>query len=109
MPKTRPTDGDSNWGVTLNEHLAQLQGSTGGINTSDTDPTLTADDEGYTYVNTVTKKLRKWNGASWNDLILRLNSYFGCSQVLSLGRFKQSGRARAALAVEGERVFVVKG
>lgn len=69
MLKTRPQDGDTNWGVMLNEHLAQTLDVTGGINTDTSDPTLTSDDEGYTYVNTNTGELRKWDGSSWQVLI----------------------------------------
>lgn len=69
MPKTRPQDGDTNWGEILNSHLAQTLGENGGINTSNTDPALTSDDEGYTYINTSTGEIKQWDGSSWNVLL----------------------------------------
>lgn len=69
MPKNRPEIGDSNWGITLNEHLAQTSQQNGGFNYATSDPTLTADDIGYTYVNTSDNELKQWNGSSWIVLL----------------------------------------
>jgi Pectate lyase superfamily protein len=84
MPtKQIPAIGDSNWGVTLNNHLSQLQSSTtGGINTfeqfSDLPTNLTADDAGKTYLYTQTGNLHQWTGATWkvlNESVINVKDY----------------------------------
>lgn len=61
-----------NWGQILNDHLAQLNNPiTGGMNTSTvaSRPTnLTANDAGYTTLNTDTGNLHKWSGTDWSVL-----------------------------------------
>lgn len=71
MPKNRPAIGDQNWGNVLNSHLNQLSPNGGGLNSGDTAsrPTLTAGDDGYTYLDTTTKELLKWNGTGWDVLL----------------------------------------
>lgn len=79
MPKSIPTIGQQNWGATLNNHLSQLQNPTnGGLNSGTTAQrpsaqTLGTDSEGYTYLDTTTKELLKWNGTGW-DVLLRQGS-----------------------------------
>ena len=71
MPKSIPTNGQANWGTALNSHLGQLNEPTnGGINFAATAPTgLTANDVGYTYVDTTNKEIRRWNGTNWITLM----------------------------------------
>jgi hypothetical protein len=70
MPKNRPTIGQTNWGTPLNDHLNQLMPNGGGINFSGSAPTgLTATDDGYTYVNTTTREILRWNGTGWDVLL----------------------------------------
>jgi hypothetical protein len=73
MPKPIPTLGLTNWGQPLNEHLAQLNNPiTGGINTFDTfsqrPTTLTAVDNGKTYLYTQTGNIHQWTGTNWKVL-----------------------------------------
>jgi hypothetical protein len=83
MPKSIPTIGDSNWGTSLNAHLAQLQNSTnGGINSFEQfaqRPTnLTADDTGKTYIYTQTGNLHQWTGTTWkvlNESVINVKDY----------------------------------
>jgi Pectate lyase superfamily protein len=83
MPKSIPTIGDSNWGVTLNNHLSQLQSSTtGGINTfeqfSSRPTNLTADDAGKTYLYTQTGNIHQWTGTTWkvlNESVINVKDY----------------------------------
>jgi hypothetical protein len=74
MPKPIPTLGLTNWGQPLNEHLAQLNNPiTGGINTFDTfsqrPTTLTAVDNGKTYLYTQTGNIHQWTGTAWEVLM----------------------------------------
>jgi hypothetical protein len=69
MPKNRPAVGDSNWGTSLNAHLNQFMPTGGGINFATTRPTLTASDDGYTMVDTVTRELVRWDGTKWVVLL----------------------------------------
>lgn len=71
MPKNRPAIGDQNWGETLNAHLNQLSPNGGGLNSGTTAqrPILTADDEGYTFVDITTQELLKWSGNAWVVLL----------------------------------------
>jgi hypothetical protein len=69
MPKNRPNTGDTGWGVTLNAHLSQLAPTGGGINFGTSDPILVAGDDGYTYVNTLQREIRRWNGIAWEILL----------------------------------------
>ena len=69
MPKTRPAVGATNWGDTLNSHLNTLMPSNGGINFASTPPTLTSGDDGYTFVDTANKEIRRWNGTGWETLM----------------------------------------
>ncbi len=70
MPKNRPTIGQTNWGTPLNDHINQLSPNGGGINFSGSAPTgLVATDDGYTYVNTTTREIQRWNGTGWDVLL----------------------------------------
>jgi hypothetical protein len=71
MAKAIPNQGDTNWAIPLNQHLGNLiTGSTGGINFSATIPTgKNSGDEGYTYINTTTRELIRWDGANWIVLL----------------------------------------
>jgi hypothetical protein len=71
MPKSIPTNGQANWGTALNSHLGQLNEPTnGGINFAATAPTgLTANDVGYTFVDTTNKEIRRWDGTKWVTLM----------------------------------------
>lgn len=75
MPKSVPTIGQQNWGQTLNDHLAQFSSpTTGGINSGITvqRPTKGAEDTGYTYFDTTTRQVLRWNGTppgSWEVLL----------------------------------------
>jgi len=64
MPKSAPQNGQRKWGNILNMHLSQIMNPvTGGVNTSATDPTnLTAEDEGYTFINTTTGQIKRFKG-----------------------------------------------
>jgi len=64
MPKATPTIGQKDWGNILNMHLSQIMNpATGGFNIASTDPTnLTAEDEGYTFINTTTGELKLFKG-----------------------------------------------
>jgi hypothetical protein len=84
MPnKSIPTIGDPNWGTPLNAHLAQLQNPTnGGINSfeqfSGRPTTLTADDQGKTYLYTQTGNLHQWTGTTWkvlNESVINVKDY----------------------------------
>lgn len=75
MPKQIPNNGDLNWGVTLNNHLSQLIDPTnGGINIAPiSNPTL--NDDGHTYVDIVTKELKRYNSATGQyDAIISQNN-----------------------------------
>ncbi len=75
MPKNRPTTGDTNWGVTLNDHLSQLMPNGGGLNFATTDPGgLGAGDDGYCYINTITQEIRRWSGSAWVTILSPLAS-----------------------------------
>ncbi len=70
MPKNRPTIGQTNWGTPLNDHINQLSPNGGGINFSATPVTgLGSGDDGYTYVNTTTREIQRWNGTGWDVLL----------------------------------------
>jgi microcystin-dependent protein len=70
MPKNKPNIGDSNWGVTLNQHLEQMMAAGGGINFANSDPTsLSSGDDGYTFINTSSKELKRWTGTSFVTLL----------------------------------------
>jgi len=77
MAKPIPSIGDQNWGGVLNSHLAQLSSSTtGGINTFASDPSTVgwgANEIGYTFVNSTTKEMKRWNGASFDIIDLLHN------------------------------------
>jgi Pectate lyase superfamily protein len=83
MPKSIPQLGDSNWGIPLNAHLAQLQNpSNGGINSfeqfSGRPTTLTAEDAGKTYLYTQTGNIHQWNGNVWkvlNESVINVKDY----------------------------------
>ncbi|NJK70930.1 MAG: tail fiber protein [Thermales bacterium] len=84
MPKNRPTTGDTNWGITLNDHLNQISPNGGGINAGISDPGgLGAGDDGYTFVNVTQKQLKRWNGTGFDVLMSALPagaiSQFGAS------------------------------
>lgn len=84
MPKKSiPTVGSTGWGVSLNDHLSQLSSpTTGGLNFLSTDPSISGSDyEGYTYFNTTTKQLRRYNGSSWE--ILADNTPVGSIQMFA--------------------------
>ncbi len=71
MPfKQIPTTGDSNWGTTLNNHLAQTKNAlNGAFNSFDQfsgRPTnLIPDDAGKTYLYTQTGNWHEWSGTIW--------------------------------------------
>ncbi len=71
MPtKQIPTIGDSNWGTTLNDHLAQTKNPVNGAYNSFDQfaqrPTnLTPDDAGKTYLYTQTGNWHEWSGSEW--------------------------------------------
>jgi Pectate lyase superfamily protein len=81
--KSIPTIGDSNWGIPLNAHLAQLQNPiNGGINTfeqfSSRPNNLTTDDVGKTYLYTQTGNLHQWTGTTWkvlNESVINVKDY----------------------------------
>jgi hypothetical protein len=69
MAKNRPTVGQANWGTPLNDHLNQLMKNGGGINYQTSDPAMTAADDGYTFINTTKRELKRWNGTAWEVLL----------------------------------------
>jgi len=71
MTRNLPALGEQNWGNILNDWLQQIGESTnGGINTFNGEPTgLTADDTGYTFVDTASSELKKWDGTAFVVLV----------------------------------------
>ncbi len=65
MTKSVPTAGQKQWGSVLNAHIAQISDpTTGGINTNSANPTgLTADDEGYTFMDSTTGQFKRYSGS----------------------------------------------
>ncbi len=64
MAKAQPSVGQKQWGTILNSHIAQLMDpATGGINTNAGNPTsLVAEDEGYTFIDTNSGKIKRFKG-----------------------------------------------
>jgi hypothetical protein len=87
MPLKRiPTIGsdNGNWGQILNDHLLQQsEPTTGGVikwTTSTRPPSLTADDQGKTGINTDTGDTERWTGSSW-EILTETNKVKFCDVV----------------------------
>jgi Cellulase (glycosyl hydrolase family 5) len=81
MPINRQpiVNGDNgSWGKILNDYLLQISPKTnGGLNYGVSDPVLSpvtltsfgTNDIGYTYINSQTNKIRRWDGSVWTTIL----------------------------------------
>jgi Pectate lyase superfamily protein len=115
MPKQIPNQGDPNWGIPLNSHIAQLQNpTTGGINSFEQfnqRPTnLTTDDIGKTYLYTQTGNLHQWTGIVWkvlNESVINVKDYGAVGD--SVGDDSVAIQGCIDLVQSGGTIFFPKG
>ena len=63
-----PTISGDVWGNTLNTFINQISPSTnGGLNSASADPASVTN--GYTYFNTASNTVRKYNGTAWDTIL----------------------------------------
>jgi hypothetical protein len=77
------------WGEILNEYLLQISPKTkGGLNFESAEPSLSPrtnnelglDDEGYTYINSSTNMIRRWNGSKFVTILEGITGSNGISK-----------------------------